>query len=1067
METGQYKTINRASTVQKPAASLKSVQTVVPRGSVQLQSMKVSSPKDPAEKEADTTAKKIMRMAIPESSIAYVKTGSDGLFRQVKQEEKDKKVQTKLRSPYISRFADSGIFTQRKPEDIIQRKAEGQPNVASNVAADIQTSMASGSPLPLSVRQFMEPRFQANFSNVKIHTGDKSAKLNRQLNAQAFTVGNQIFFGKDKFQPEQSEGKELIAHELTHTIQQGAAIQRSEDVAIAQQSPTQVQRLGLSDALNYFADKANLIPGFRMFTIVLGVNPINMSSVDRSAANILRAIVEFIPGGGFITQALDNHGVFEKVGNWVEQQIQTLGLVGSVIKQAIAKFLDSLSWSDILDLGGVWERAKRIFTEPIDRIINFAKGLITGILKFVKDAILKPLAALAQGTRGYDLLKAILGEDPITGEPVPRNADTLIGGFMKLIGQEEVWENIKKGNAIARAWAWFQGALEGLMGFVRTVPRKIVDTITSLTIQDIVTVAGAFTKIVSAFVNIATDFISWGIKQVISLLEILFSVVAPGVMPYIKKAQAAFTTIIKNPIGFVGNLVRAGKLGFQKFADNILEHLKAALIKWITGPLGEAGVYIPQAFSLIEIVKLVLSVLGLTWQNIRSKLVKIIPEPVLVGLEKTAGILVTLVKDGPAAAWEQIKSELTDLKDQLIAQVTQMITTEVVKAAVVKLVSMLNPAGAVIQAIIATYNTITFFIEKINQIAAVVASFIDSIAAIAAGQIDNAAKKVEMTMANTLTVLIAFLAKFAGLGNIPNKVVGIIKKIRAPIDKGLDKIVGWLGNMLKKLKGAIVQAGLPEDPQERLKLGMEKAISAVNLLPGNAIGKALIAPVLVPIKIRYGFQHLESELREGNWWLKGQINPSITIKTSKKAGSTDSITLKPGAWIKSKFVDGMWVAQISSISEKNVTIWYNDERKGREIIEREDFIKRFKAGDISEYDYDKTNREKYLGSNVSRDVLLAQYKAEGTHYQKVGGDERVQYPKAKGARWYSVSECDASHEPTDAVTYWNRTGYKHGALSSQVRAWMTNPKNYVFEPASSNRSRGSRRGETYRPPAKA
>src|SRR5258706_9772698 len=166
------------------------------------------------------------------------------------------------------------------------------------------------------------------------------------------------------------------------------------------------------------------------------------------------------------------------------------------------------------------------------------------------------------------------------------------------------------------------------------------------------------------------------------------------------------------------------------FASNIMTHLKNALIKWLTGPLGEAGVYIPKSFDLIEIVKLVLSVLGLTWQNIRTKLVKIIPEPVLVGLEKTVGILVTLVKDGPAAAWEQIKTELNELKDQMIAQVTQMITTEVVKAAVVKLGTMLNPAGAVVQAIIAIYNTITFFIEKINQIAAVVASFIDSISAI-------------------------------------------------------------------------------------------------------------------------------------------------------------------------------------------------------------------------------------------------------------------------------------------------------------------------------------------------
>src|SRR5262249_43878862 len=156
----------------------------------------------------------------------------------------------------------------------------------------------------------------------------------------------------------------------------------------------------------------NIIPGFRMFTIILGVNPINMSPVPRSAANILRALIEIMPGGGLITQALDNSGVFEKVGAWVEQQIASLGLVGSAIKQAITAFIDSLHLSDIVHLDDVWERAKRIFTEPIERIKTFAKGLVNGIIQFVKDAILMPLAKLAEGTRGWDLLTAVLGKNP-------------------------------------------------------------------------------------------------------------------------------------------------------------------------------------------------------------------------------------------------------------------------------------------------------------------------------------------------------------------------------------------------------------------------------------------------------------------------------------------------------------------------------------------------------------------------------------------------------------------------------------------------------------------------------
>ena len=736
---------------------------------------------DKFEQEADRMADKVMRAPAP-ASTSDAKPGRAPVGLDEKLEK-------------------------TKPEQLLRKETGPAPSVDSSTQLAIGNKMTSGQPLSNDVRGFMEPRFGADFSGVRVHTDADSAGLSNRLSARAFTHRNHVFFSNNQYQPGTSEGKHLLAHELTHTIQQGQSIQRSAQVTVAATTTPSVQRLGVQDALDYFADKAYYIPGFRLLSIVLGSNPINGRSEARSAANILRGLIELIPGGALIAQALESHGVFTRAGTWVEQQLSALGNIGSDLVGALMRFVDSLSWTDIFDLGGVWNRAKSIFLTPIARLVSFGASVVTGLMAIVREVILRPLARLAEGTAGYDLLKAVLGQDPITGEAVPRSPELIIGGFMKLIGQEEVWQNIQKGNAIGRAWAWFQGALAGLMGFVRAIPGQIVATLTSITWQDVVTITGVFTKVGRAFLNVAGQFFSWAGAQVISLLEIIFSVVAPGAVPYIKKAQGAFRSIIQNPIGFVGNLVRAGKKGFQMFASNIGEHLKTALIKWITGPLGAAGVYMPKSFNLIEIVKLVLSVLGLTWQNIRSKLLKIIPEPVLVVLEKTASVLVTLVRDGPAAAWQEIKNEMNELKDSMIAKVTEMVTTEIVKAAVVKLVSMLNPAGAVIQAIIAIYNTITFFIQKINQIAAVVGSFIDSVAAIAAGQVDSAAKKVEQTMANTLVVIIAFLAKFAGLGGIPEKLVGVVMKIRAPMDKGMDKVVVWLGALLKKI-GAAAKAGV-------------------------------------------------------------------------------------------------------------------------------------------------------------------------------------------------------------------------------------------------------------------
>ncbi len=360
--------------------------------------------------------------------------------------------------------------------------------------------------------------------------------------------------------------------------------------------------------------------------------------------------------------------------------------------------------------------------------------------------------------------------------------------------------------------------------------------------------------------------------------------------------------------------------------------------------------YIPKSFDLLEIIKLVLSVLGLTWQNIRAKLVKIIPEPVLVVLEKTAGILVTLVKDGPAAAWQEIKNELTELKDQLIAKITEMVSVEVVKAAVMKLATMLNPAGAVIQAIIAIYKTIMFFIEKINQIAAVVGAFIDSIASIAAGQIDNAAKKVEQTMANTLTLIISFLAKLLGLGNIPEKLTGIIKKIRQPIDKGLDKIVGWLGGMLQKLgsaaKGAITAFFAPKS----FKVG---AVSHKLYPDGN--GVAMVASE--PERLEKAFNRLGGnvalvkELDKVNQNLKNASDPAKKTELQKEA---DKLTVKiVDELVKLKYGEG--TKDTMPLVKIAFTIMGNPDEFKRQIAMQQTVLKGMKVGEW------QRNRARFIG----------------------------------------------------------------------------------------------------------
>ncbi len=167
---------------------------------------------------------------------------------------------------------------------------------------------------------------------------------------------------------------------------------------------------------------------------------------------------------------------------------------------------------------------------------------------------------------------------------------------MKFISQEEVWENIKKANAIPRAWAWFQGALIRLVGICAADPDDVYDHAPIARDHRPHPCRKAFAKIVGVFGGFAMQFVTWAGKTVWSLLELIFEVVSPGTLVYIKKTGAALMSILKNPLPFVGNLVRAAKLGFQNFADNFVSHLKAGLIDWLTGSL--EGVYIPKALSL-------------------------------------------------------------------------------------------------------------------------------------------------------------------------------------------------------------------------------------------------------------------------------------------------------------------------------------------------------------------------------------------------------------------------------------------------------------------------------------
>jgi len=123
--------------------------------------------------------------------------------------------------------------------------------------------------------------------------------------------------------------------------------------------------------------------------------------------------------------------------------------------------------------------------------------------------------------------------------------------------------------------------------------------------------------------------------------------------------------------------------------------------------------------------------------------IKLIPEPVVRTLETTFTLVKTLVTEGPMAAWEQLKEIASEMKDAFIDAVKDWIKWQLVQKAIETLLTMLIPGLGLIRAIVGIYDTIVFFIQRAKDIMQMISDFLNSIAAIAAGNIGAAAAALE------------------------------------------------------------------------------------------------------------------------------------------------------------------------------------------------------------------------------------------------------------------------------------------------------------------------------------
>ncbi|MBU7584272.1 MAG: DUF4157 domain-containing protein [Nostoc sp. TH1S01] len=119
---------------------------------------------------------------------------------------------------------DQPIYTPVQP--LIQRVNIGGMAASPDVEAGIQRARSGGQPLADSIREPMEQAFGADFSGVRVHTDAQADQLNQSIQAKAFTTGQDVFFRQGAYEPGSRGGQELLAHELTHVVQQGRGMMK-------------------------------------------------------------------------------------------------------------------------------------------------------------------------------------------------------------------------------------------------------------------------------------------------------------------------------------------------------------------------------------------------------------------------------------------------------------------------------------------------------------------------------------------------------------------------------------------------------------------------------------------------------------------------------------------------------------------------------------------------------------------------------------------------------------------------------------------------------------------------
>jgi hypothetical protein len=880
------------------------------------------------------------------------------------------------------------------------RRALGQPGLGGGAApsgfTDRLGKAEAGQPIPDEPRQSLETSFGTSLADVRLHVGSQSGELAAEVSANAFTVNKDIYFGDGQFAPGSQQGYHLLAHEVTHTLQQGGAVSASsatvsdpadasereaEDVAtrVTQQraaGPVQGTAPDVTrDATDLIPDfildgvksAISAIPGYDLLAGIIGKDPITDQPVRMNRTELIEKLLTYGPFGanvGQVLQAVDvlgdvytlvtdglaannltmarierdigaawdeisvtdgidgnaaivrryvdailndvsgfvrgivdqviekvravvaevaephlqdpqikpvwdlarkvlhydplrgedvnaptveilgdflrligkqdalaqmtERGTLQQTADWLDTQFATFASIKNDLLQLFADAWDAISPQNLPNLLDTLPRLAQRAFDLVRRIGAFAATVLAKVLELVKVSLLGWLSQHAHEMPGFRLMTVMLGQNPFTGDTVPRTAANLIAGFITLLPNgEATYQQLAESGVIDEAAGRIESAMTRLNITTELITGTFLGIWNSLSLEDLLAPIPAFERILARFsdpLNRIIEFATEVVKVVIELILKLMNFPSDLIGSIISNAMTAIEDIKRDPVAFLLNMLQALKSGFMGFFDNILPYLLDGLTSWLFRGLGQIGITRPADLSLESVLGLALQVLGITadslWQKVGEHIGPERMQQMRNGVDRLSGAW-QFIKDvqegGAAAIWRYVTDQLSNLWDTVIEMAKNWIMSEIVEKVTTKLISMLDPTGvmAVINSMVAFFNAIQSAIEYLRDILTIVNDYVTTFAQVAAGNIVPGAQKITEGLGHAVPIAIGFLANQVGLGNIPEKIVEIIGGLREMVDQAIDWLIQQAVSLGQSAMNALGLGGeQPETPAE-------------------------------------------------------------------------------------------------------------------------------------------------------------------------------------------------------------------------------------------------------------